>query len=175
MKKVFALVMCITLWIVFAACQNASPEDTTGLGPRDNFSFSLTWGCYGISSYNSETGRLVKTTDATHPEDYVTEYQLPREDLERIYDYICALDVASYPDEYKPHKNGLASSPPMSLILTVRTDGFEKTIRAENIAITYESKDKKGQAFLTTCKAIRDILIKTEEWKALPEYEVFYD
>ena len=24
-------------------------------------------------------------------------------------------------------------------------------------------------------KAIRDILIKTEEWKALPEYEVFYD
>ena len=63
----------------------------------------------------------------------------------------------------------------MSLILTVHTDGFEKTIRAENIAITYESKDKKGQAFLTTCKAIRDILIKTEEWKALPEYEVFYD
>ena len=85
------------------------------------------------------------------------------------------MDIETYPDEYNPHGNGLASKPSMTLILTLRDGDNVKTVRAENIALSYESDDPKGQKFLDTCKGIRDILTATEEWKALPEYEFFYD
>lgn len=171
MKKCIALSLAVTLVLSLGGCNNTSSQQKK----LDDFSFSLTWGCYGVSSYDSKTGKLVKTTDATHPEDYITYYELSAEYKELIYDYILALDVDSYPDIYNPHGDGLSSEPPMTLILTVHIGDSEKTIKAENIAITYKSNDEKGQAFLTTCKAIRDILTETEEWKALPDYEFHYE
>ena len=170
MKKTVLLLVCLLLWMPCASCGKASslPENPEG------FSFSLTWGCYGISSYDSETGKLVKTNHATHPEDYVSAYTLTDEEVSRIYDLIRELDIESYPDTYNPHGNA-ASMPPMTLILSVRTNTMQKTIAAENIALSYETEDKKGQAFLDVCRAIRDILTETDAWKALPEYEFHYD
>lgn len=141
----------------------------------DTFSFSLVWGCYGISSYDSETGRLVKTTDATNPEDYVTTLRLDGTQQFEVWELLWNLDIEEYPDEYDPHNGRLASSPSMTLILTMRFGDQIKTVRAENIAFTFESNDPKGQKFLDVCKGIRDILTETDEWNALPEYEFFYD
>jgi len=141
----------------------------------EEFSFSLTWNTYGVSSYDSETGRLVKTTDATNPDDYVTYHRLTEQEKEQVYALIKSLDIQSYPDVYDPHNGGLASTPSMTLILSVKTDSFEKTVTAENISLGYEAKNKKGQKFLEVCRDIREILIETDEWKALPEYEFFYD
>lgn len=138
-----------------------------------SFSFRLTWGCYGVSSYDSKTGELIKTTDATHPEDYVAEAYLTDEQLTDIYDLISEMDVNAYPDEYNPH-DSLETSPPMTLILSVNIGGTEKTIRAENIALSYETYNKKGRTFLSVCKTMIDMLTATEEWKALPEYEFLY-
>ena len=67
------------------------------------------------------------------------------------------------------------SSPSMTLILTVRIGDRLRQIRSEDIAISYEANNPKGQSFLTACDVIRGILTSTEEWKALPEYEFFYD
>lgn len=145
------------------------------LTTSDIYSFSLTWGCYGISSYDSKTGRLVKTTDATNPEEYVTDLQLSAKEYEQICELIRGLDVTSYPDEYNPHEDGPESSPSMTLILTVQTETFEKTIRAKDIALTFEADNEKGRAFLNVCEAIRDILIATDEWKSLPDYEFLYE
>lgn len=150
--------------------------DSAGPGAgTDGFAFSLTWGCYGVSSYDSETGRLVKTTDASYPEDYVTTYWLTGEQKREIYDLIWNLHITAYPDTYNPHAGGLASDPSMTLILSVNTGDIQKTVTAADIAISYQSDNRKGQAFLDVCKAIEDILTATEEWKALPEYEVFYE
>ncbi len=140
----------------------------------DGFSFSLTWGCYGISSYDSATGRLVKTSDATHPEDYVTTYYLTDEQKQEIYNMIVGLDIEKYPDEYNPHKNAV-STPYMTLILSVKANGIEKTVTVPETALSYDANNRKGQKFLDVCKAIEDILTATQEWKALPEYEFFYD
>lgn len=63
----------------------------------------------------------------------------------------------------------------MTLILTVRTNTIQKTITAEDILYTYKADNAKGQVFLDVCKGIRDILTATDEWKKLPEYEVYYD
>ena len=153
---------------------NGDMDGAVNTDVPDNLSFSLTWNTYGISSYDSATGKLVKTTDATNPEDYITTLQLDGQQLFAIWELLWELDIETYPDEYNPH-GGLASSPPMTLILTLREGDKVKTVRAEDIALSYESDDPKGQKFLDTCKAIRDILTATEEWKALPEYEFFYD
>ncbi len=160
-------------------------EDTNGKGADlpgngaygsvDEFSFALTWNTYGISSYDSATGKLVKTTDATNPDDYVTTLQLDGAQLFEIWELLWDLDIEEYPNEYDPHRGALASNPSMTLILTLRDGDNVKTVRAEDIALTYESDDAMGQKFLDACKGIRDILTATEEWKSLPEYEFFYE
>lgn len=154
---------------------NADLPGNGATGSVDEFSFSLTWNTYGISSYDSATGKLVKTTDATNPEDYVTTLQLDGTQLFEIWELLWELDIETYPDEYDPQGGELSSEPSMTLILTLRDGDKVKTVRAEDIALSYESDDPKGQKFLDTCKGIRDILTATEEWKALPEYEFFYD
>lgn len=139
-----------------------------------NYSFSLTWNTYGISSYDSKTGTLIKTNDATNPKDYTTNLKLSEQQYSAIWKLIKGLDIESYPDEYNPHGNGV-STPYMTLILSVKADGIDKTITVKETMLSYEANNKKGQKFLDTCKGIRDILTATEEWKALPEYEFFYD
>jgi len=138
----------------------------------EGFSFALTWNAYGVSSYDSATGRLVKTTDATYPEDYVAAYHLTSRELARVWKLIRDLNVESYPDEYDPGAG--MSKPPMTLILTVRTAEGEKTIAARGINAGYESPDPKGQKFLDVCRAIEEILTGTKAWKDLPEFERLY-
>jgi hypothetical protein len=159
----------------YGSSNGVQMPDILDLGSADSFSFSLTWGCYGISSYDSETGKLVKTTHATDPEEYITTYRLTDRQKQQIYELVKGLNMTAYPDTYDPHGGGVASFPSMTLILSVKTDKVFKTVTAENIAYTFESKNSQGQRFLHVCKAISDILMETEEWKALPEYEHFYD
>ena len=173
MKKLIAAVLILICAFTAVSCSRQDTNGNPAAIPED-FSFALTWGCYGISSYDSQTGVLIKTTDATHPDDYITSYQLTAEDKEYIYGLISSLDINSYPDTYDPNV-GMMSSPPMTLVLTVRLNGEVKTVKAEDIAYSYESKNEKGQEFLSACYGISRILIATEEWKALPEYEYLYD
>lgn len=172
MKKI-GLIVALVVTIFCSACTNIKKSETN-MGALEDFSFSLTWGCYGISSYDSETGKLVKTKDATYPEDYITNYKLTDEELEKIYELIKDLDVETYPNLYNPNE-GEMSSPSMTLILVVCDGEEEKMIAAKDIALSFDSGDRKGQKFLDTCETIRDILMETEEWKALPDYEFYYD
>lgn len=172
MKKLIALVLLLVCVLTIAGCNTQEPASNPAVIPED-FAFALTWNCYGISSYDSQTGKLVKTTDATTPDDYVTYYQLTDQDKEYIYNLIAPLDVNSYPEVYDP-QNGM-SEPSMTLILTVYGNGMQKTIKAENIALSFISEDEKGQAFLSVCEAISNRLTVTEEWKALPDYEKLYE
>lgn len=154
--------------IILWAKKNAGAEDA-----YSDFSFSLTWNTYGISSYNSSTGKLVKSTDATNPDDYVTTYYLTDAQKQKIYELIEELDINSYPDEYNPHKNAV-STPYMTLILSVKTREYEKTVTVKETVLSYDANNRKGQKFLDVCKTIEDILTETQEWKSLPEYEFFY-
>lgn len=165
MKKGVALFLSLMCVLAMVGCtvENKVPKD---------FSFALTWNVYGVSSYDSETGKLVKTTDATNPEDYVTNYKLTKEDKEYIYDLLASLDVNSYPDTYNPSND--ISKTSITLILTVRMDGTEKTIEAKNISDFDASDDEKAQKFLSVCEEISNRLMETEAWKVLPEYEEFY-
>ena len=176
MKRLFIL---ISLFFVCASvgltgCQDASGY--TDIGSLDSFSFSFTWSVYGISSYDSTTGRLVKvkTSDATNPEDYITTYYLTDAEKQKIYDLIAGLDIASYPDSYDPQNGAVHTEPSISLILSVKTDTMEKTVTTANIADIYGADSSEGQRFLQVCRELLQILTATEEWQALPEYDYFY-
>lgn len=172
MKRLLSLISSIVLLLTCLGGCSSLPKEM----PED-LSFSLTWGCYGISSYDSRTGKLVKTKDATHPEEYITNYKLSDEEMAAVYEYIRDLDPDSYPDEYNPYGKGVTSDPSVTLILTVRTGESVKTIRAEDIAIFTPRRFvmPKGKRFVATCNAIIGILTGSEEWKALPDYEFYYD
>ena len=172
MRKTIALFLILVCVLSAAGCNTQETVSNSDVVPED-FAFALTWGCYGISSYDSQTDKLVKTTDATNPDDYVTYYKLTDQDKEYIYNLIATLDVGSYPEVYDP-QNGM-SEPSMTLILKVYCNGTRKTIKAENIGLSFTSEDKKGQAFLSVCEAIRNRLIAPEEWQALPDYEKLYE
>ena len=171
MKKLVTFVLALVCALSIVGCNTQEPIGNSSVVPKD-FTFALTWNCYGVSSYDSQTGKLVKTTDATNPDDYMTYYQLTDQDKEYIYNLIATLDISAYPEIYDP-QNGM-SKPPMTLILTVYCNGMQKTIKAENIALSFTSEDEKGQAFLSVCEAISNRLTTTEEWKALPDYEKLY-
>lgn len=150
------------------------PEYVDPLPAPDDFAFSLVWNCYGVSSYDSATGVLVKTTDATNPEDYVATLMLSPSEITTVYKLLNNLNANEYPDIYSPHPDNFMSDPPMTLILTVNIGEMTKTISAKDIAYSFTSNDPEGQRFLTTCKQIIDILTSTDEWKELPEYEHLY-
>ena len=172
MKRIIILWLIFVMTLSVTGC-NINGEIRNDADVPEDFSFSLTWNTFGISSYDSQTGKLVKTKDATNPEDYVTYYQLTDEDKAYVYDLIMELDVNSYPDLYDPGNGG--SEPSMTLILTVYMNGEIKNINARDIASDFASNNEKGQMFLDTCKNISELLMATEEWKALPEYEHFYE
>ncbi len=150
-------------------------KDKSGIESfKSDFEFSLTWGTYGYSSYDSTTGTLIKSKDATNPKDYTTNLKLSEQQYLAVWKLIESLNIESYPDEYNPHGSGV-STPYMTLILSVKTDELEKTVTVKETILSYETKNKKGQRFLDVCKGIRDILMETDEWKTLPEYEFLYD
>ena len=137
------------------------------------FSFSLTWGTFGISSYDSETGNLVKTKNAPNPAEYITTYHLTTEEKMQIREILIDLDILSYPDVYNPTE-GNGSSPSQMLILNVRSETVNHTITAVDVAYS-EGTSPRGQKFMDACKRIGDILMATDEWKALPDYPYLYD
>ena len=171
MKKIILILLAT---VILLPCFSGCAESLLPKKVPEDFSFELTWGVYGISSYDSRTGKLVKTKDATSPADYVTYVKLSDEVTELIYKKLRALDVESYPDEYDPDPM-MGSDPSADLILTIRNGDRVKTVTAKDVSLSYDALFPKGKRFIDTCLDISDILTATEEWKALPDYEFYYD
>ncbi|MBE6638675.1 MAG: hypothetical protein E7616_04370 [Ruminococcaceae bacterium] len=198
-KTISAWLLVLALSMACVGCQYVDTENSESVGgdqtdsykknidesfatfrlpeemPED-FRFSLIWGVYGISSYDSEIGALIKTTDAAHPENYTTTLHLSEEQMQQIYTLIRNLDVGSYPDLYNPFPE-FGSDPPYTIVLTVYDGIGSKTIACRDIAIPGEemSTSEESAEFISTYNAIRKILTDSEQWMALPDYETYYD
>ena len=174
----------MALWhIIVSVDKKQLPEDEKSIRifydgeemPREYFAFSFTWGCYGVSTYDSETGVLIKEKNATYPHKYTTDLTLTEAQLNEISALIEELDIRSYSDRYDPHNGKLHSSPSMTLVLSVKTEDYYKSVTAEDIALGFdECSNQKGRKFLSVCKRIQQIITESEEWKALPDYEFHY-
>lgn len=180
MKKIRLFLFLVITISLFTGCNGATkkPVDLSKITLPEDFSFSITWNCYGISSYDSKTGTLIKTWDATKPEDYITEMHLPEDELKKVYIKLTEdIDLFSYTDEYNPYRRGYASQPTQTVILSITSNQKTKTVTCKNIAFGEEKwmKNKKARDFMRVKDEIVEILTSTEEWKALPDYEFGYD
>ena len=146
-----------------------SPADYMGV---IEFDFSLNWGIFGHSSYDSKTGRLIKTDDVSNVEDFTTTYFLTPQEKLTIYKTVRELEITSYPEAYNPTE-GIGSDPYQTLILGAKIGNITKTITANEVALD-KATSEKGQRFMDACDTISGILENTEEWKALPDYPYLY-
>lgn len=138
----------------------------------EDFRFSLVWNTMGESFYDSSTGKLVKTNNATHPEDYVTVYEMTDKEKRRVFEMIKDIDIMSYPDDYNPMK--YKSKPSRNIILTVSYGDISKTITCNGIGLGDETVDEKGEKFMALHDLIVQILTQSNAWKKLPDYEFLY-
>ncbi|MBR6557496.1 MAG: hypothetical protein IKT70_00635 [Clostridia bacterium] len=169
---------------VIGTMQEGDATDTvdtvyTGDVP-DDFFFSLRFGTYGESSYDSQSGKLIKTRNSTHPEDYDTTLTLTEEEMREIYGLIRKININTYPDNYDPinppdAEDKLMSIPYTTLSLTARYGVIPKTVHCEEVAFGGGGYDEKSRAFLDCVYRIRDIIVNSEEWKALPDYEFLHE
>ncbi len=146
------------------------------------FNFSFTWNTYGVSSYDSKTGTLIKTTHATNPEEYVTTLHLSDAEMSEIYNMILNMDIASYPSRYDPFNDPeaeliWASSSYQDIVLSVTTAYGNKIIECKNVLLFGDKEGYNDQAkvFLALCERICDIIVSSDEWEALPDYEFLYE
>jgi len=151
--------------------------DNAATGADDHTDFFLRWGVFGISSYDSKTGVLIKTTDVFNrsPDDYKTSLTLSDAQRLRIDELINELDIESYPDEYDPYlaEDGttIGSSPSATIVLTAGG----KTITCSGVSLGGAAGTEKGKEFLDTIGEITSIITSSDEWRSLPDYEVWYD
>ncbi len=152
----------------------------TNILPED-FAFSIVWGCYGISSYNSNTGKLVKTKDATDVSKYTCSVQLTEDQMTEVYRILLSdIDLFKYPDSYDPFNAPdaeirVASEPNQTIILSVTANGRTKTVTCKGIAFGSTGYCEEARSFMTAENKIVELITSLPEWAAFPEYEFFYE
>ena len=143
-----------------------------------DFNFFIVWDTYGISSYDSKTGDLIKENDASDVSKYTTTYKLTDAELERAYRALAIID--DLPDEYDPYnapdsENKISSKPSQTIMVTVTKNGKPKTVTCENVCLSGEGYDDNAKTFLLAVDVIKNILTNTKAWQKLPDYEFYYD
>ena len=143
--------------------------------PLEKFTFSLTWGVGFDSSYDSKTGTLIKTDKVINrsPEEYVTTFEYPN--IESLYEKVKMFALYRYPSTYDPYEGvTISTNPKTNYKLTID----DKTIEARNCPIIEDYPEGltwSGKRFLELVFEIRDTIQNSDEWKALPDYEVLYE
>ena len=171
MKRFLALLLSI---IFLSGCDVMDLLNPLPKQLPDDFCFSIIWNTFGISSYDSKTGELIKTTDASDPSIYKTTLNLSLEDTTNIYDKLHDLNFANY-SETLSSSNFYQAIPYSTLSITVTTGKINKTLTANEVGNIEHAKNESAQLFLDTINFIVNIIESSAEWKALPDYEFLYD
>ena len=104
-----------------------------------------------------------------------------------MFNMIMDMDFDSYPDAYNPCE-GFYSCPSYTVVLEVKHNGSEKRVSCYDIVYLdraesyqkfhpdiWENISKEGKNFINLHGAIVDMLTSSEEWKGLPDYDIFLD
>ena len=141
---------------------------------QEDFYFVLTWGVRLDSSYDSRTGTLIKTkyVRERQPEEYIATYQYLN--INEIYEMAKSINVYSYADDYYPYEgSSIQTAPSVDYVFEIN----DKTITSNDCPIMSEIPDsvtKKGKQYLTLIFAIKNTLVNSDEWKAMPDFEILY-
>jgi len=172
MKK--QIIILPLLVLALSGCKSTPLFST----PYEEFNFALSWGISSQSSYDSNTKVLVKTTNVRtrSKDEYVTSYQFPN--LLDVYNSVKDINPYLYSDTYDPFDGNphMYTAPWQKYILTIG----DKTITIDQWPIGFDINKEnngltaKGKKLMTLLYSIQDTIQNSEEWKALPDYEVLY-
>ena len=145
------------------------------------FGFAIGWGIYSDSTYDSRTGKLVKSGIQPDIADYTTTLVLSGEQLAAVKEILDRLDLASYPAVFTPYDDVAGTEMEMSIpyetIKIVMYDG-EKTLYAccDNICLGGSNVySEKTKAFLNAAREITRMITAAPEWQSLPELVNLYE
>ena len=104
-----------------------------------------------------------------------------------MFSMIMDMDLDSYPDVYNTCE-GFYSNHSYTVVLEVKHNGSEKRVSCYDIVYLdraesyqkfhpdiWENISKEGKDFITLHGVIVDMLTSSEEWKALPDYDILLD
>ena len=171
MNKKFLLIPASMLMAISSCSSSAVPSFSVA---QEDFYFVLTWGVELDSSYDSRTGTLIKTKYVIERqlEEYIATYQYPN--VNEIYEMSKTINVYSYADDYYPYEGcSIRSNPSVDYVFEIN----DKTITSKDCPIMSEIPDsvtKKGKQYLKLIFTITNVLTNSEEWKAMPDFEVLY-
>ena len=159
-----------------------APENE-GIGLPEDFSFSIVWNTYGISSYDSASGKLVKTKDTEHIGKYTKYVKMSEEELKTVYRYLFYdIDLTAYPDVFDPFNAPGAetiytSEPNQTVIISATANGVTKTVTCEKIAYGTPNScfSEEARQFMLAKDKIVSLITSFPEWEAFPDYEHYYD
>ena len=157
--------------------------DNEGIELPEDFSFSIVWNTYGISSYDSASGKLVKTKDTEHIGKYTKYVKMSEEELKTVYRYLFYdIDLTAYPDEFDPFNAPGAeiiytSEPNQTVIISATANGVTNTVTCEEIAYGTPNGcySEEARQFMLAKDKIVSLITSFPEWEAFPDYEVYYD
>lgn len=168
MKRLMTLALVLMLVFSLTACVNREePADY----PED-FRFYLEWDVGGDSTYDSETGKLVKQKSAAKVEDYTTTFFLSDEQKAELFELISDMEPETYPDNYNPIDG--ETRPAMNIVLSVTYNGKTKTITCAGVALVGKADGIAGEKFMAVYNRIVGMIMQSAEWKQLPDYEKHY-
>ena len=169
-KKI--LLIPITILMAISSC---STSDVPSFSvEQEDFYFVFTWGVQLDSSYDSRTGTLIKTkyVRERQPEEYIATYQYPN--INEVYEMAKSINVYSYEDDYYPYEGcSIRSNPSVDYVFEIN----DKTITSKDCPLLQEVPNdvtKKGKQYLSLILTIKETLTNSDEWKAMPEFEVLY-
>ena len=167
------LLIPITILMTISSCSSSSAPSFPVA--QEDFYFVLTWGVQLDSSYDSRTGTLIKTKYVRErkPEEYITTYQYPN--INEIYEMAKSINVYSYADDYYPYEGSqIMTSPSVDYVFEIN----DKTIASNDCPMLYEIPEgvtERGKKYLALILTIKNTLITSDEWKAMPDFEILYD
>lgn len=168
MKKILSFILAIFFVTLIVSCNNPLPKQM----PED-FSFSLQWGIWGKSYYNSETGELIKSKYEDNKEDFKTVCFLNEDELESVYSILVKLNIDNY-DDMKPQEFRQCT-PGMKYELEVKINKAYKIITLpEGIDSSRTHITSRARRIQKSIDQITEIIYQKEEWKALPKEERLY-
>lgn len=171
MKRFIALLLSV---IFLSGCDVMDLFNPLPKQMPEDFSFSIIWNTFGVSSYNSKTGELIKYSEAKEPSLYKTSLFLSNEDTMNIYDKLHNLNFANY-NETLSSSNFYQSIPFSNLSISVTTSKISKTLSANEVGNVELAKNESAQIFLDTINFIVNIIESSAEWIALPDFEIVYE
>ncbi|MBQ7669380.1 MAG: hypothetical protein IJS45_01520 [Clostridia bacterium] len=86
-----------------------------------------------MSSYNSATGKLIKSSVIYDAEKYTAYVKMSEEDLKAVYCHLFYdIYINDYPDENDPFR--MMTAPSSTFIISATANGRTKTVKCENMA-----------------------------------------